>query len=100
MSTPRFHAGQLVEVVRADPLIADRFLGRRFVLEGAPVFCQASRELAWPTPADWSEEISAVMRSPIELVAEESSLKPIYDGDQLASWDDCAWRPALVKVPR
>jgi hypothetical protein len=31
-------------------------------------------------------------------VPEEYTIAPIYDGDQPASWDDCAWKPEKVKA--
>lgn len=89
MSAPRFHAGQMVEVIKTAPIFRG-FLGMRFVLEGKPAFSSILGEWCWSVPADW-------MRN---LFAEEHCLKPIYDGDQPASWEDCAWRPDLVEVLR
>lgn len=30
-------------------------------------------------------------------LGEEECLAPVYDGDQPASWEDCAWKPGKVK---
>lgn len=31
------------------------------------------------------------------IVAGESDLEPVYDGDQPARWENCLWKPILVE---
>lgn len=32
--------------------------------------------------------------------APENELRPLYDGDQVTSWETCAWRPQMEGVRR
>jgi hypothetical protein len=89
---PRYRAGLMVEFVGL-PAIIGRFNGYRFTLEGDPLYHK--EKWCWDVPLEVALEVSLLfLRSgPTRVVCEEANLKPIYDGNQVVSWFDCAWRP-------
>lgn len=95
-SGPKFRAEQMVEVIGVGDPIYVRLIGRRFVLEGAPHFFPADVVRVGPTWAwltTWGAEFDV-----INLCLEECFLKPIYDGNQVVRWEDCAWRPRELET--
>lgn len=88
---PKFRVGQKVRLVKPEPypagFVEDRYgesvLYGKITTITAPPY-KASGYLRYPVDIYFKGENVA----PIEL-----ALVPLYDGDEPASWETCAWRP-------
>lgn len=102
MNGPKFRAGMRVEIVGLpEPIHICN--GDRFVLEGAAMMFANS--WFWEVPEFVAAKARIVFgglygpyHSRGEWVISELYLRPIYDGDLPAKWEDCCWAPRSLEV--
>ena len=86
----KFYVGQRCRIVKTK--MFPHLLGEIVTITGPRKLCECTdgdRWLGYEVDLDLQHLDGKVyvVRPP------EESLKPIYDGDQPSTWEECAWRP-------
>ncbi len=82
----RFHVGQMVQVV----LVVSPAWGKRYIGKVATV-----TEVHW---GEWYNLDIAPPTSVLEVSFHETCLRPINDGEQPSTWEECVWKPKDLEV--
>ena len=79
--------------------IGDRAILVRFdgdwLLDGLESFIGEEVTLVGPASLGWRLDLPGYSR---DLDCSERHLKPLYDGNEKTSWEDCVWKPKELVI--